>query len=124
MQSLTCLLPFVQIPDQANLFNTVEARLLLHGYMRRVASVPTERRDLHDKSLWEGIARISKKKYERGWMWIVREVAADKDVQEVLDMAGGWWCEYFIFKLLAAINLTLLIQLQESSVSPRRRAVS
>lgn len=102
----------------------METRLLLQGYVRRVASVPTERRDLNDKSLWEGIARISTKKYERGWVWIVREVAADKVVQGVLDMAGDWWCEYFIFKLFAAMNLTLHIQLQESGVWPRRRMVS
>ncbi|KAG2335997.1 hypothetical protein BDR05DRAFT_953663 [Suillus weaverae] len=79
--------------DPANPFNTVEARLLLQGYLRRVASVPAEQRDLLDETLWEGIARISMKKYEKGWIWVVREVAGDKIVQEVLDMAGGWWSE-------------------------------
>jgi hypothetical protein len=102
----------------------VEARLLLQGYIRRVTSVPTERRDLNDRSLWEGLARISTKKYERGWVWVIREVAAGHVVQKVLDIAGAWWCEYFIFKLLAAINLTLHIQLQESSDLPRRQMVS
>jgi hypothetical protein len=91
--------------------------------MRRVASVPAQERDPDDTTLWEGLARISTKKYERGWVWIVQQVAAGTVVQNVLNMAGGWWCEYLIFKLLAAIHHALHMQLKESIVLPRRREV-
>jgi hypothetical protein len=67
--------------------------LLLQGYIRRLAKVAVANRNVYDKTLWDCLARITTKKYEKGWSWIVREVAEGKNVQEVLDMAGGWWCE-------------------------------
>jgi hypothetical protein len=102
-------------PDPANPFNTVEARLVVQGYLRRLEAAPAETEFEEEPTFWSNINQISPMKYNDGWKWIIEEVKKGKAVQEVLDIAGGWWCEYpLTLKLLVATPLTLDIQCRES----------
>ncbi|KAG2121484.1 hypothetical protein DEU56DRAFT_918170 [Suillus clintonianus] len=76
-------------PDPNNGFNTLEARLVLEGYVRRHNK--DEPWDLEDDVLWNALTRVTSMKYKSGWEWIVSQVASNSDVSQVLRAAGPYW---------------------------------
>ncbi|KAG1725963.1 hypothetical protein EDB19DRAFT_1833583 [Suillus lakei] len=76
-------------PDSTNVFNTLEARLILEGYVRRhEAHAPW---DIYDDILWQALKRVTTNTYLSGWQWINSEIVMRKKVPQVLNEAGPWW---------------------------------
>ncbi|KAG1718519.1 hypothetical protein EDB19DRAFT_1920485 [Suillus lakei] len=77
--------------DPTNVFNTLEARLILEGYVRRhEAHAPW---DIYDNILWQSLQRITTDTYLSVWQWIISEIVLGKKVPQVLNEAGPWWAK-------------------------------
>ncbi|KAG1746874.1 hypothetical protein EDB19DRAFT_1826262 [Suillus lakei] len=75
--------------DPTNVFNTLEARLILEGYVRRhEAHAPW---DINDDILWQSLKRVTTNTYLSGWQWIILKIVMGKKVPQVLNEAGPWW---------------------------------
>ncbi|KAG1760799.1 hypothetical protein EDD22DRAFT_848224 [Suillus occidentalis] len=78
----------------ANPFNTVEIRLVLEGYLRRKEVATSQNSGRQDVTLRSCIHIISLDQHDDCWAKIIDEVDLGKPVQEVLEMAAGWWSEH------------------------------
>jgi hypothetical protein len=52
---------------------------------------PEDPWDEKDDVLWSALTRVTEKKYESGWPWIISEIVLGKKVTEVLKAAGPQW---------------------------------
>jgi hypothetical protein len=77
--------------DPDNVFNTLEARMVLEGYVRRHHLQPGSPWDVNDDILWSSLRRVNDKKYKSGWSWIISEIVLGKEIPDVLEAAGPWW---------------------------------
>ncbi|KAG2028426.1 hypothetical protein BDR03DRAFT_988461, partial [Suillus americanus] len=77
--------------DPTNVFDTLEARLVLEGYVRRHDLNPGMAWDLNDRVLWTTLRRAADEKYGPAWSWIVSQISLGQRVAEVLKAAGPWW---------------------------------
>ncbi|KAG1828302.1 hypothetical protein DFJ58DRAFT_849130, partial [Suillus subalutaceus] len=60
--------------DPKNVFDTLEARMVLEGYVRRHKADKDQKPwDEKDDILWQALSRVAAKKYEAGWKWIVSQ---------------------------------------------------
>ncbi|KAG2354487.1 hypothetical protein BDR07DRAFT_1382224 [Suillus spraguei] len=76
----------------ANVFDTFEARLLLEGYVRRHDELGDNQPwNVRDDILWQGLLRVTVKKYGDGWDWVISQIICGKNVPDVLKSAGRWW---------------------------------
>ncbi|KAG2335984.1 hypothetical protein BDR05DRAFT_953682, partial [Suillus weaverae] len=79
-------------PDPANDFYTLEARLVLEGYVRRhEADKDKKPWDKNDVILWQALSRVATRRYKSAWEWIVSQIVLGKKVSDVLTQAGPWW---------------------------------
>ncbi|KAG2108284.1 hypothetical protein DEU56DRAFT_760667 [Suillus clintonianus] len=78
--------------DPENVFNTLEARLVLEGYIRRQKEAKNNQPwDVKDDILWNALGRVAPMKYKSGWEWIILQIVSNQKVTEVLQAAGPWW---------------------------------
>lgn len=68
--------------------------MVLEGCLRRKNAAAYEMSISRDAIVWSCIAQISQSKHDSTWQWILQQLEEGKNVQDVLDMAGGLWCEY------------------------------
>ncbi|KAG2352437.1 hypothetical protein BDR07DRAFT_1498312 [Suillus spraguei] len=78
--------------DAANVFDMFEARLLLEGYVRRHDELGDNQPwNVRDDILWQGLLRVTVKKYGDWWDWVISQIICGKNVPDVLKSAGHWW---------------------------------
>jgi hypothetical protein len=69
-----------------------EARLLLEGYVCRHDELGDNQPwNVRDDILWQGLLRVTVKKYGDGWDWVISQIICGKNVPDVLKSAGRWW---------------------------------
>jgi hypothetical protein len=92
LTSPTLLSVFLTILDPKNVFNTLEARLVLEGYIRRHKEDEVGKPwDEKDVILWQSLSRVTVKKYKCVWEWIISQIILGKKVPDALKEAGLWW---------------------------------
>ncbi|KAG2059844.1 hypothetical protein BDR06DRAFT_1062616 [Suillus hirtellus] len=83
--------------DPANVFNTLEAQLVLQGFVwRHHKALTNEPWNVTDTIRWQSLSRVTPKnmkKYKSGWEWIVSQIALGKSIRLVLKEAGPWWAK-------------------------------
>lgn len=67
---------------------------MLEGYLRRKRVSSSQNSGQEDATLKTCLNVISLARHEDCWVRIITEVDSGTPVQEVLEMAGGWWSEY------------------------------
>lgn len=80
--------------DDQNPFNTLEARLVFEGYVRR-GNMDLCARSVGDDILWEKLNQIGPQECWPVWKWVTSEIMLrGATVAGVLKKAGTWWRDF------------------------------
>ncbi|KAG1847013.1 hypothetical protein DFJ58DRAFT_843330 [Suillus subalutaceus] len=80
--------------DDRNPFNTLEARLIFEGYMRR-GKMNSKVQSTEDDTLWEVLNQIGPPEHLPVWKWVASEIQLHGSMlTEVLNKAGAWWRDF------------------------------
>jgi hypothetical protein len=80
--------------DDQNPFNTLEARLVFEGYVRR-GNMDLCALSAGDDILWEKLNQIGPQEHWPVWKWVTSEIMLrGATVAEVLKKAGAWWRDF------------------------------